>query len=524
MRHPSNRTNITLLTHRFKYFLLLILCGGAGARAQLVTYMNKVSLVVQSEVYVDTLANETLLRVFAPRLRVALAPRNHVTDSDHYLYVSDALPRNRLNALVYRFYVNDGVKSGWQPVSNLSTLSQKFPYDNLLADTILQPGERLTVEFSTRSSGNIVQRTVFEREHAIPSIEQYREKQKGSRVEDSILSKALHRHDRIINGFSAPVDEKIMMSAGKQLEVLLTYRALNKDSSIVYRTRSLHGTSTGEWTRTGHFLTLKNLPANDSLLLDLRYEGSGDIRTYHLQVLPFWFQRGWALALFVTTGIVVFIVLPYAIRKRARQNRRERRLQYETQLKNTQSQLNPHFIFNALNSIDTLIHDGAYDKATAYLSDFSDMMRNALHNGEIMFTRLSQDIEIMEKYVRIEQLRFGFQYTIHLDDILDADSIEVPPLLWQPTVENAVKHGVSGMKENGMIQINIVKEGNDLWIRVQDNGPTNPKAHVGGNGRGLLLTKERIDKLHALYKHEIDYKLQYLPMYTLATFQFKNWL
>jgi two-component system LytT family sensor kinase len=152
------------------------------------------------------------------------------------------------------------------------------------------------------------------------------------------------------------------------------------------------------------------------------------------------------------------------------------------------------------------------------------MMRNTLRNGDIVFTNLSEDIAMLEKYIRIEQLRFDFQYTIAIDPNIDTHATEFPPMLLQPAVENAVKHGVSGMGNMGLIAIAISQVGNDLVITIKDNGNKKHPQKSKGTGHGIVFTKERISFLHKLYKHEIDYQMDYLTGETVVRFHFKNWL
>ena len=140
-------------------------------------------------------------------------------------------------------------------------------------------------------------------------------------------------------------------------------------------------------------------------------------------------------------------------------------------------------------------------------------MRATLKNSGHLLISLSQEIDILEKYIRIEQLRFEFQYNIIIDPALNLQAIEFPPMLLQPSVENAVKHGVAGMGNAGNIIIAIGRRGNSLEIDIQKSG------------YGILFTKERIAYLKKLYKKEkITYNLVHADSGTSVRFFFKNWL
>lgn len=496
----------------------------AMAQPPTIAYVNKIALVVQSDVYVDTLVNDTVMHILSPRIRIALTPRNRVTDTDQYLYVAEAMGRAQADDLLFRVNTPKAVKNAWRNLPVSSSTTPVFPYGLLLTDTLLQPGDSLVLEFKQRSSNEMIQRCVFMRENMVPVIQQFRENNKGSRVEDSILSKALHRNDKTLKGFSRPAGHDILLSAGKQLELILLHHGLNKDSTILYRTRPVNGNSVGGWKRSGHFLTIGTLPSNDSVVLELSYDGLQGINTYKVKIRPFWFERAWAIGMFIVSGILLFIVLPYVLHKRRLRNIEEKKQRDESEIKSAQSKLNPHFIFNSLNSVDGLVREGDAEKATAYIADFSDVVRNTLINSDIMFTRLSEDISVTEKYVRIEKLRFDFNYTVNIDPALNTETIDFPPLLLQPSIENAVKHGVSGMREKGLIHINFVQKNSDLLVTIEDNGPLYPKQHSHGTGKGISITRERIEKLKKIYGYEILYDLQFTPEKTLAIFQFKHWL
>jgi heme exporter protein D len=501
-------------------------CFIAPVSAQLpvATYVAKVPLVIESKIYVDTLVNDELMHLVSERVRIALAPRSTLTESERYLVVNNPVERNASSDIRYRMYVGTQAKGQWKklPVQPASTLY--FPFDCLLADAVLQTGQQLVLEFRFASSSQIIQRCAFARELIIPDIQQYREKKQDDRATDSILAKALKHTGVMQKQFLRPVNNRIAIHAGNRLEMVLQNHSLNRDSSIQYRLCNTGRVTDTLWKTSGHLLTLANLPANDSFLLEMRYEGLAPIKQYKIAVAPFWFQRSWATVMFVFAAVLLFIVSPYLLRQRRLRNEKEKRQRDEKQLKNAQSQLNPHFIFNALNSIDALVHEGKNEKATAYLADFSDMMRNTLRNGDIVFTSLSEDMAMLEKYIRIEQLRFDFRYVIDIDPQIDTDSIEFPPMLLQPAVENAVKHGVSGMGSLGLIVIDIRHEGNDLVITIKDNGHKKHPAKSKGTGHGIVFTKERISSLYKLYKHEIGYQMEYLPKETLVHFYFKNWL
>ncbi len=169
----------------------------------------------------------------------------------------------------------------------------------------------------------------------------------------------------------------------------------------------------------------------------------------------------------------------------------------ETELKALRSQLNPHFIYNALNSIGDYIIKNNSKKASEYLAIFADLMRDILFSSRKDLTSLAEDIEILKTYMDIEKMRNrnNFDYTFNIAENLDSEVIKIPPLLAQPIIENCIKHAFSEVSDKGKISINIKSEENLLIYEVDDNGNgRNPKNIINNQDSvGLKITKSRID-------------------------------
>jgi hypothetical protein len=180
----------------------------------------------------------------------------------------------------------------------------------------------------------------------------------------------------------------------------------------------------------------------------------------------------------------------------------------QTEMKALRAQMNPHFIFNSLHSINRYIMDNDKDRASEYLSKFAKLMRLVLENSREQEVPLENDLAALELYMQLESLRFEnrFQYKIEIDPGIDKENTLIPPLMLQPFAENAIVHGVKD-KEDGLIKINIHSE-NDNMIRcvVEDNGkgrgapPVTEESNRKRKSLGMKITQERLNIINQLKK------------------------
>jgi hypothetical protein len=222
---------------------------------------------------------------------------------------------------------------------------------------------------------------------------------------------------------------------------------------------------------------------------------------------------------------LIFLVILYFVKKR-----NKKKLAENEQLKNTaklqlnsiRSQLNPHFLFNALAGIQNLMNKNEIDNANKYLTKFARLTRNVLDNKELI--SLAQEKTLLDDYLQMEQLRFGFTYEINYLENLDLANIEIPSMLLQPFVENAVKHGIAKKTTDGKIMIKFMKQAHDLVLTVTDNGTgfdPEKKAH----GLGLSLSDSRIELLNSIYKeNRFTLAIQSTPNGTNISLTLTDWL
>lgn len=171
----------------------------------------------------------------------------------------------------------------------------------------------------------------------------------------------------------------------------------------------------------------------------------------------------------------------------------------ETELKAIKAQMNPHFLFNSLNSIQNLINQNEIQPANQYLSKFARLLRSVLQYSEKELIPLSDELETTNLYIQLEKLRFNFEYELQLDPQIDVYNTYVPPLLIQPFIENAILHGLQPKQNDRRLKICIEENDDRLFFKIIDNGVGyNNGSDTSNNhsGIGNKLSSERIDLLN----------------------------
>jgi sensor histidine kinase YesM len=206
--------------------------------------------------------------------------------------------------------------------------------------------------------------------------------------------------------------------------------------------------------------------------------------------------------------LATFLSLVYFWIKRIKNREQKRREALEIQnrllqleQKALQLQMNPHFIFNALNSIQSLIVTQDYGVARQEINHFAKLMRGILNNSRKTSISLKEEIETLEEYLHIEQFcqKNPFTFTVKTSDAIDPENLEIPPMLLQPFVENAVIHGVSTLNYEGHIEVFFDTNEDVLTCRVRDNGIGREKTALlqearksGHQSVALSVTQERL--------------------------------
>lgn len=193
----------------------------------------------------------------------------------------------------------------------------------------------------------------------------------------------------------------------------------------------------------------------------------------------------------------------------------------ELEMQALRAQMNPHFIFNSLNSINRFILQNNRTQASEYLTKFSKLVRLILQNSQASLITLESEIESLELYLELESLRFNyhFDYRISRSPELDISALKVPPLIIQPYVENAIWHGLMHKEEKGNLDIEISQEDNRLCIRIADDGigrhqslALSSKSATKHKSMGLQITADRIAMIQPAGLKEMPVKIIDLVM------------
>ena len=226
------------------------------------------------------------------------------------------------------------------------------------------------------------------------------------------------------------------------------------------------------------------------------------------------------LAVLFLSSILVFLIWKWRVRLRFRKEQQQRRLR-ELELTAIRSQMNPHFLFNCLNSVQNLVQQNKGREAHLYLADFAGLIRKVLQNSEKEEVSLAEELETVEQYLNLEKLRFDFNFQITTGEGIDPHNTPVPSMLLQPFAENAVIHGLQHKEGERMLKIEVSGEQtrlavpnrlahtSSILIIIEDNGigrTAAQKLATNKNGKGSRLMQERLEILQE--KQNEKYRLQ----------------
>ena len=291
----------------------------------------------------------------------------------------------------------------------------------------------------------------------------------------------------------------------------------NPGQNIVYEYR-LEGFD-DQWIDAGvkNVASYSKVPPGDyNFLLRARYPGGkwSDVSDQLKIRLKPSFTETWYFKLLIALGFLGLLYLFYRLRTNFLLKEQQIKSEFQQQLSEAKlealrSQMNPHFLFNSLNSIDNYILSNRPKEASEYLSKFSKLIRNILDFSKRKQINLSEEITTSKLYIEMEKMRFvnKFDYEIKVQDGLDLEQELVPPLIIQPYIENAIWHGLLHKEDRGMLSIGIERREQSLKITVDDDGIGRAKAiaiksksATKHKSHGMKITEARIRILNDLHE------------------------
>ncbi len=219
------------------------------------------------------------------------------------------------------------------------------------------------------------------------------------------------------------------------------------------------------------------------------------------------------IILFLTLSIILLLILSLGILLYYRNKRINQQKQETLRQQLLRSQMNPHFLFNALGSIQSYMFKNKTTEAAGYLNNFASLTRSILNHSAAETVLLDDEINALHNYIKLEQMRVQntFSYAINYNDCLETELIKIPPMLIQPFVENAIKHGLKNKENNGELNITIEDREDTLMINISDNGEgfyVTEKQNKGHKSMAMSIFKQRINLLKKKYSKKAGFHIE----------------
>ena len=238
---------------------------------------------------------------------------------------------------------------------------------------------------------------------------------------------------------------------------------------------------------------------------------------------PFWQHWWFILSSLGFIALTIYVTFQIRLNQLKREQEKETKTQIEiskNELKALRAQMNPHFLFNSLNSIQHFILNNKSEEAVFYLNRFAKLMRMILNNSEKPTVTLNEEINALKIYIDLEQMRFSnlFDYNIEVGDNVDADYEEIPSMLLQPFVENAILHGLVPKDAPGSLKIRFFIKDHFIYATIEDNGIGRKKAaEIKNQSRknhaslGMKITNDRLRILSNI--QQLEYTVNFVDLY-----------
>ncbi|WP_452230995.1 tetratricopeptide repeat-containing sensor histidine kinase [Lacinutrix sp. MEBiC02404] len=314
------------------------------------------------------------------------------------------------------------------------------------------------------------------------------------------IAEADNKEDLLVKKDAVRKLSETYRDAGNSVDALEAYKTYQETVDALYVKMEQ------EITQAARFN--KNITEKQNRITSLESDRALTQSNYQLSIEQSKRQKLVIYSLF--GGVILLLVAAYLMYKYIKQQKFANNL---LALKSLRSQMNPHFIFNALNSVNSFIASNDERTANRYLSDFSQLMRAVLENSEQDFIPLQKEVDLLELYTQLEHFRFKdkFDYSITVDENVAINEFQIPPMLLQPYIENAVWHGLRYKEEKGKLEINISQRSPDeITIAILDDGIGREKSkslktenQKKQNSQGMNNIKKRVAILNEMYKDKV---------------------
>ena len=332
----------------------------------------------------------------------------------------------------------------------------------------------------------------------------------------------LRMRDLVVEGGRQPVrslDHKVFSSRTRNISMTYYLLKYPTDKNVIYRYRL----NKGAWTGT-NVVSLPYLkPGKYHIIMEAKDLERDEVyrKAVAFEILSPYINRWWFIAGMLTFLLVgVFFLVKHRfeyLHRREEERNRMIRESAELQVKALQMQMNPHFIFNALSTIQSAVLTRSREETLDFIGDLSLVIRENLENVMKDYIPLSREIAFLQRYTGVERFRLGDKVMIDfVVAVEDTERLMIPPMLIQPLIENSIKHGILPRKEGGEIEIRIVEEVDHLLITVRDNGigrkMAGEKARKDHQSRGVGLLQKRLEYLNLKNDTKIN-RIEYEDLY-----------
>ena len=328
---------------------------------------------------------------------------------------------------------------------------------------------------------------------------------------DFKINKATSNKTLELKKEAAKISSEAYLKTGQEQKALKSYEGYVELLDQLYLQKELEYTNVNELSKQlqDHqwridFLE-KDKAIYDAELLMMAQES--ELKTEQLKF------RNWSIILLLTMAFILGFALIMVYKRYKLQQKHNLFLD----LKSLRTQMNPHFIFNALNSVNNFIAKNDELNANKYLVRFSKLMRSILDNSDQDFIPLAKEIELLELYLQLENMRFPdkFNFQFEVDKNVVVEGFEIPPMLIQPYIENAIWHGLRYKDGLGLLKVHIGQQNEMLQVSVEDNGIGRKKSaelktenQKNTQSRGLKNTQKRLEILAKIYKQTIHLNIE----------------